>query len=159
MSGLNLVVIEGRLGQDPDMKYTAAGKAIANLSIATSESWKDKQTGEKQEKTEWHRVVIFGPAAEVAGNHQGKGSAVLIRGKLQTRKWEDNDGNTRYSTEVVADMYGGLVLIEKSSGGNQQSGQGGFRASPEQAYGGTPKGGPAQGELGNNDFADDEIPF
>jgi single-strand DNA-binding protein len=153
MSGLNLVVIEGRLGQDPDMKYTQAGKAIANLSIATSESWKDKNTGERQEKTEWHKVVIFGPAAEVAGNHLSKGSAVLIQGKLQTRKWEDNDGNTRYSTEVVADMYGGLTLIEKSSGGNQQSGQGGFRKQqPDQAA-------PAQGQLGNNDFADDDIPF
>lgn len=152
MSGLNLVVIEGRLGQDPDMKYTQAGKAIANLSIATSESWKDKQTGERQEKTEWHRVVIFGPAAEVAGNHLSKGSAVLIRGKLQTRKWQDQSGNDRYTTEVVADMYGGLVLIEKSSGGGQQqSGAGGFRKEEDRQQ--------PQKPTNQSDFEDDDIPF
>lgn len=150
MSGKNLVILQGRLGQDPDMKYTAAGKAIANLSIATSESWKDKSTGERQEKTEWHKVVIFGPAAEVAQNHLAKGSAVMIQGKLQTRKWE-KDGITRYSTEVVADMYGGLILIEKSSGGGQQqqSGAGGFRDKPAQQ----------QAPVTGNDFADDDIPF
>lgn len=101
MSSVNKAIILGRLGQDPETRNTASGAAVANLSIATSESWKDKTSGEKKEKTEWHRVVLFNRVAEVARDYLKKGSQVYIEGKLQTRKWQDNDGNDRYTTEIV----------------------------------------------------------
>ena len=110
MKGINKVIIVGTLGRDPDMKYTASGTAIANISVATSESWKDKQTQEKKEKTEWHRVVAFSRLAEIIGEYLRKGSQVYIEGKLQTRKWQDQNGQDRYTTEVVANqmqMLGG----------------------------------------------------
>ncbi|WP_274520564.1 single-stranded DNA-binding protein, partial [Endozoicomonas atrinae] len=99
--GVNKVILIGNLGNDPDVRYTPAGAAVANLSIATSEVWNDKQTGQKQEKTEWHRVVFFGKSAERAQQYLHKGSKVFIEGKLQTRKWQDNSGQDRYTTEVV----------------------------------------------------------
>lgn len=102
MSGVNKVILVGRLGKDPEIHYSSSGEAIANLSLATSESWKDKNTGEKQEKTEWHRIVAFKRLAEIIGEYLKKGSQVYIEGKLQTRKWQDKDGNDRYTTEVVA---------------------------------------------------------
>ncbi len=101
MSGVNKVILVGRLGQDPDIKYTASGDAVANLSLATSESWKDKQ-GVKQEKTEWHRVVAFKKLADIIANFVRKGSQIYIEGKLQTRKWQDQSGQDRYTTEIVA---------------------------------------------------------
>ena len=100
--GVNKVILVGNLGADPDIRYTSNGGAIANLSIATSESWKDKTSGEKKEKTEWHRVVLFGRLGEIAGEYLKKGSKVYLEGKLQTRKWQDKDGNDRYTTEIVA---------------------------------------------------------
>ena len=102
MRGVNKAIIVGNLGRDPVMKYTTDGKAIANISVATSESWNDKQTGEKQEKTEWHLVVAFDRLAEIMGEYLQKGSQVYIEGKIQTRKWQDNDGHDRYTTEIVA---------------------------------------------------------
>jgi len=110
MNGVNKVVILGTLGNDPDMKYAANGNAIANLSVATNESWKDKNTGQKQTKTEWHKIIIFGKLAEIAGQYLKKGSSAYFEGKLQTRKWQDKDGNDRYTTEIVANemqMIGG----------------------------------------------------
>ncbi|EEZ80455.1 MAG: single-stranded DNA-binding protein [uncultured Candidatus Thioglobus sp.] len=92
MAGVNKVILVGRLGQDPDVKYTADGRAIANISIATSDTWKDKNTGEKQERTEWHRVVFFGKLAEIVAEYLKKGSQVYVEGKLQTRKWQDKGG-------------------------------------------------------------------
>jgi single-strand DNA-binding protein len=100
--GINKVILVGNLGQEPDVKYTADGKAVANMSVATSEQWADKATGEKKSRTEWHRVVLFGRVAEVAGEYLHKGSQVYLEGKIQTRKWEDKTGQERYTTEVVA---------------------------------------------------------
>ena len=109
-SGINKVILVGNLGKDPDMRYTAGGDAVANLSIATSESWNDNQTGEKKEKAEWHRVVFFRRIAEVCGEYLKKGSSVYIEGSLRTRDWEDDQGNKRYTTEIIGremQMLGG----------------------------------------------------
>jgi len=100
--GINKVILVGNVGQEPEIRYTPQGAAVANLSVATSESWKDKNTGEQQEKTEWHRVVAFRRLAEIIGEYVNKGSKVYIEGKLQTRKWQDNNGQDRYTTEIVA---------------------------------------------------------
>lgn len=102
MSGVNKVIIVGNLGADPETKSLPNGNAVTNLSVATSETWKDKNTGDKRENTEWHRVVMFGKLAEIAGQYLSKGSKVYLEGKLQTRKWQDRDGNDRYTTEIVA---------------------------------------------------------
>ncbi len=102
MKGVNKAIIVGNLGQDPDTKYMPNGDAVVNITIATSESWKDKSTGAKREKTEWHRVVMFRRLAEIAAEYLTKGSKVYIEGKLQTRKWQAKDGSDRYSTEIVA---------------------------------------------------------
>ena len=103
MRGVNKVIIVGNLGNDPEVKFLASGNAVANLSVATSEQWKDKQTGQPQEKTEWHRVVMFGKLAEIAGQYLKKGSKVYLEGKLQTRKWQDKQsGQDRYTTEIIA---------------------------------------------------------
>jgi single-strand DNA-binding protein len=102
MKGVNKVIILGTLGKDPEIKYTASGSAIANISVATNESWKDKNSGEKVEKTEWHRIVMFGKLADIAGQYLKKGSQAYFEGKIQTRKWQDQNGQDRYSTEIVA---------------------------------------------------------
>jgi single-strand DNA-binding protein len=101
--GVNKVILIGNLGRDPEVRYTPNGVAVANVTIATSETWKDKQTGENQEKTEWHRVVMFNRLGEIAGEYLRKGSKVFIEGRLQTRKWQDKAGQDRYTTEIVAD--------------------------------------------------------
>ena len=108
--GVNKAMIIGTLGQDPDVKYTASGSPVVNVSVATNESWKDKQTGETQERTEWHRIVVFGKLAEICAQYLKKGSQVYFEGRIQTRKWQDQTGNDRYSTEIVANdmqMLGG----------------------------------------------------
>ena len=108
--GVNKVILVGNLGKDPEVRYMPNGNAVANITLATSESWKDKTSGEQQEKTEWHRVVMFRRLGEIAGEYLKKGSQVYIEGKLQTRKWQDNSGNDRYTTEIVAremQMLGG----------------------------------------------------
>lgn len=105
--GVNKVILVGNLGQDPEMRYMPNGGAVANLRLATSESWRDKATGEQKEVTEWHTVVIFGKLAEIAGEYLRKGSQVYIEGQLRTRKWQDKDQQDRYSTEVVVSMNGG----------------------------------------------------
>ncbi len=102
MKGVNKVIIVGNLGQDPDTKYMPNGDAVVNITIATSESWKDKSTGAKREKTEWHKVVMFRRLAEIAAEYLTKGSKVYIEGKLQTRKWQAKDGSDRYTTEIIA---------------------------------------------------------
>lgn len=138
--GVNKAILVGHLGQDPEVKYMPSGSAVANLSIATSEQWKDKQSGEKQERTEWHRVVLFGRLAEIAGEYLKSGSQIYIEGRLQTRKWQGKDGQDRYTTEIVANELQMLGKAEpKESGGNREPG--GYVA------GHTP-----------NDF-DDDIPF
>ncbi len=144
--GVNKVILVGNLGKDVEMKYTASGNAIANITVATSESWTDKQTNEKVTKTEWHRVVAFQRLAEIMGEYLKKGSQVYIEGKLQTRKWTDSNGQDRYTTEVVAkDMQ---MLGVKATGGQQQSAsEGGFRKKEDQPV------------TNNSDFDDDDIPF
>jgi single-strand DNA-binding protein len=118
MRGVNKVILVGTLGRDPEVRYTPNGNAIANLSVATTEQWTDKQTNQKQEKTEWHRVVIFGKLAEIAGQYLRKGSQVYLEGKLQTRKWQDQSGQDRYSTEIVLDVNGQMQML----GGGRDSG-------------------------------------
>lgn len=163
--GVNKVIIVGTLGNDPEVKYSASGSAIANLSVATSEQWKDKQTGEKKEQTEWHRVVIFGKLAEVAGEYLRKGSQVYIEGQLRTRKWTDSNGVDRYTTEIVIPQMVGVMQM--LGGKRDDSGQ-----QPRQQSGQQPQGGwgtnqqqqppKQQSPQGGNeppmDF-DDSIPF
>lgn len=114
MSSVNMVIVIGNLGSDPELKYFADGSAVANISVATSERWKDKTSGEQKEKTEWHRVSLYRRLAEIAGEYLRKGSKVFIRGRLQTRKWQDKDGVDRYTTEIVADEM--KMLDTKPSG-------------------------------------------
>lgn len=120
--GVNKMILMGNLGQDPEVRYMPNGGAVANLSIATSETWKDKVTGEQREKTEWHRVSIFGKLAEIAGEYLRKGSTVYLEGQLQTRKWQDQNGQDRYSTEVVVQGFNGkMQMIGRAP---EQQGQG-----------------------------------
>ena len=122
--GVNKVIIVGNLGQDPELRYTQAGKAVVNLSVATSESWKDKQTGQPQERTEWHRVVLFDKVAEIAGEYLRKGSKVYIEGQNRTRKWQDKDGQDRYTTEIHGRDMQMLDSSNQSSPGGDGGGQG-----------------------------------
>lgn len=161
--GINKVILVGNLGADPEVRYMPSGGAVANITIATSESWKDKATGEDREKTEWHRVAIFGKLAEVAGEYLRNGSQVYIEGQLQTRKWQDQNGQDRYTTEVVVQGFNGVMqmLGGKQQGGNQGQGQqqGGWdqpqqpQAQPQQK----PQSQPQYNEP-PMDF-DDDIPF
>ncbi|MBG5896781.1 single-stranded DNA-binding protein [Providencia stuartii] len=121
--GVNKVILVGNLGQDVEMRYMPNGGAVANLTLATSESWRDKQTGEMKERVEWHRVVIFGKLAEVAGEYLKKGSQVYIEGSLQTRKWQDQSGQDRYTTEVVVNVGGTMQMLGGNGGNNQAGGQ------------------------------------
>jgi single-strand DNA-binding protein len=102
MAGVNKVILVGRLGKDPEIRYTPGGAAVANFNMATSEEWKDRETGEKQERTEWHRIVAWRRLGEICGEYLHKGSLVYVEGRLQTRSWEDRDGNKRYTTEIIA---------------------------------------------------------
>lgn len=127
--GVNKVILVGTCGQDPEVRYLPNGNAVTNLSLATSEQWNDKQSGQKVEKTEWHRVVLFGKVAEIAGEYLRKGSQAYIEGKLQTREWE-KDGVKRYTTEIVVDINGSLQLLGgRPQGDNAQQGQGGGNAN------------------------------
>ena len=145
--GVNKVILVGNLGKDPEVRYMPNGNAVANITLATSESWKDKQTGEQKENTEWHRVVLFRRLGEIAGEYLKKGSQVYIEGKLQTRKWQDNSGNDRYTTEIVANEMQML-------GGRGGGGSAGFSADSAPAQSSQPA--PAAAAAG--DF-DDDIPF
>ncbi len=117
--GVNKVILIGNLGNDPDVRYTASGAAVANISLATAESWRDKESGEQQERTEWHRVVFFGRLAEIVAEYLKKGSQIYVEGRLQTRKWQDKEGKDRYSTEIVANEM--QMLGSRSGGGGNQS--------------------------------------
>lgn len=142
--GVNKVILIGNLGRDPEVRYSPNGGAIANITLATSESWKDKNTGEQVDKTEWHRVVFFRRLAEIVGEYLKKGSKVYIEGKLQTRKWQDKEGNDRYTTEVVANEMQMLDSRGGSTSYNQDETTAAQPASQEPAPAG--------------DF-DDDIPF
>ena len=117
--GVNKVILVGNLGQKPEMRYTATQTAVANLSIATTESWKDKESGENRDKTEWHRVVFFGSLAEIAEKYLDKGSSIYVEGKIQTRKWQDKDGNDRFTTEVLGNQLTMLGSKSSSDSSNQ----------------------------------------
>jgi single-strand DNA-binding protein len=163
--GINKVILIGHLGQDPETRAMPSGSTLANLRVATSESWRDKQTGEQKEATEWHTVVLFGRTAEVAAEYLKKGSQVYIEGRLRTRKWQDKQGNDRYSTEIVANemqMLGGRGGAGGGSGGGYAgggagasggAGAGAGRDFDENAGGGGSSGG------GNREEFDDDIPF
>ena len=109
--GINRVILVGHLGQDPEVRYMPNGNAVANFSVATSETWKDKQTGETRDRTEWHKIVVFGKLAEIAGEYIKKGTQVYLEGQLQTRKWQDQSGQDRYTTEVVINPLGGTLQM------------------------------------------------
>lgn len=109
--GVNKCIIMGRLGQDPEVRYSQGGTAFCNITVATGEEWKDKQTGEKKEKTEWHRIVFSGKLAEIAGEYLKKGSQVYVEGKLETRKWTDQSGQDKYTTEIVVDSFSGVMQM------------------------------------------------
>lgn len=146
MSGVNKVIILGNLGQDPEIRYMPDGKAVANLSVATSEEWMDKQTGEKKEKTEWHRIIIFGKLAEIAGEYLKKGSKAYFEGRLQTRKWQDQSGQDKYTTEIIANV---MQMLGSAQGTSHQS-TSANQPSQQQSQ-------PAQAQ-GFDDF-DEDIPF
>ena len=146
--GVNKVILVGNLGKDPEVRYMANGAAVCNATLATTESWKDKQSGEQKDKTEWHNIVFYRRLAEIAGEYLKKGSQVYIEGKLQTRKWQDNTGNDRYTTEIVAD--------EMQMLGSRGGGSAGFSAesAPSQSAPAAAKASSAPA----GDF-DDDIPF
>ncbi|WFQ79382.1 single-stranded DNA-binding protein [Xenorhabdus sp. SF857] len=121
--GINKVILVGNLGQDPEIRYLPTGGTVATLSLATSENWRDKQTGELREKTEWHRVVIFGKLAEIAAEYLQKGAQVYIEGSLQTRKWQDQQGQDRYSTEVVVSVSGTMQMLGSRGDAKQAAAQ------------------------------------
>ena len=136
MAGVNKVIILGNLGKDPEVRFMPNGGGVANLTIATSESWKDKQTGEQKEKTEWHRVVMFGKLAEIAGEYLKKGSKVYIEGALQTRKWQNQQGQDQYTTEIVVQGFNGTMQMLDSRGGSGAGAGGGFNQQAPQQSGG-----------------------
>lgn len=176
--GINKVILIGNLGQDPEIRYMPAGGAVTNVNIATSETWKDKQTGQPQERTEWHRVVFFNRLAEIAGEYLKKGSKCYIEGSLRTRKWQGQDGQDRYTTEIVASEMQMLDSRGESGGGANYGGGSGYDQSQDpgyggqQSYGNAPSGQsqgggqrpqqkpqPAQQPAGGFDSFDDDIPF
>lgn len=150
--GVNKVILIGNLGKDPEVRYMPNGDAVANVTIATSESWKDKTTGEQQERTEWHNVVFYKRLAEIVGEYLKKGSQVYVEGSIRTRKWQDKEtGKDRYTTEIIAnEMH---MLGSKGGGEGGQAGKGPARAKPE----GAPA--PAKPEAGTDAAFDDDIPF
>jgi len=145
--GVNKVILIGNVGNDPEMRYTANGGAVCNLSVATTDSWRDKQSGENQERTEWHRVVMFGKLGEIAGEYLRKGSKVYIEGRLQTRKWQDKSGQDRYTTEIVGND---MQMLDSKGGGSAS-----FDSAPASKP--APQQQPASAPP-VDDF-DDDIPF
>ena len=170
--GVNKVILVGNLGNDPETRYTQAGAAITNVSVATSETWKDKQTGQPQERTEWHRVVFFNRLGEIAGEYLRKGSKIYVEGSLRTRKWQDKEGMDRYTTEIVGNE---MQMLDSRSGGQgagQGAGQGGGYAAPGDYGQNAPRSAPAAAPKATagaapvassppGDFGsfDDDIPF
>ena len=158
MASLNKVILIGNLGRDPETRYMPDGGAVTNFSIATTETWKDKNSGEKQEKTEWHRITTYRRLAEIAGEYLKKGSQVYIEGKLQTRKWTDKDGAEKYTTEVIADEMK-MLGSRQGMGGGDSGGSGGDYQRPPSGSGGASKPAPNKGGAAKFDDMDDDIPF
>ena len=157
--GINKAILIGNLGNDPDIRYTASGTAIANISLATAESWRDKNSGEQQERTEWHRIVFFGRLAEIVGEYLRKGSQIYVEGRIQTRKWQDKEGNDRYSTEVVASE---MQMLGGRGGAGAPMNTDSQARAPEARNAAPPPDKPASGARPGaapaDDF-DDDIPF
>lgn len=145
--GINKVILIGNVGKDPDIRYMPNGNAVANVTVATSDSWKDKNTGETQERTEWHRVVFFRRLAEIVGEYVKKGSKIYIEGRLQTRKWQDQGGQDRYTTEIVADQ---MQMLDSRGGGSAAFDSGQQSSAPSQSAPAAPV---------PDDGFDDDIPF
>ncbi|EAQ0160269.1 single-stranded DNA-binding protein [Salmonella enterica] len=155
--GVNKVILVGNLGQDPEVRYMPNGGAVANITLATSESWRDKQTGEMKEQTEWHRVVLFGKLAEVAGEYLRKGSQVYIEGQLRTRKWTDQAGVEKYTTEVVVNVGGTMQML---GGRPQNASQPSNQPQAGQQFSGQPQATGTAAAAGNEPPPfDDDIPF
>jgi len=148
MRGVNKVILVGNCGKDPETRYTPSGSAVTNISIATSESWKDKQSGEKQERVEWHNVVFFNRLAEIAGEYLKKGSQCYVEGQLRTRKWQDKSGNDRYTTEIVASEMQMLGGREQSDASRQAAGAAQGSNGQQTAV-----------RPGTDDVFEDDIPF
>ncbi len=160
--GVNKVILIGNMGKDPEIRYMPSGAAAANCSIATSESWRDKTSGEMQEKTEWHNLVFFGRLAEIVGEYCKKGSKIYVEGRLQTRKWQDKSGNDRYTTEIVVNEM--QMLDSRGGAGDNFAPQGQAAGGGQPSYGGASsqsQSQPAapQGQAVANDDFDDDIPF
>ncbi len=160
--GINKVILVGNLGADPETRYTPSGTAVTNVSVATTDSWKDRQTGEQNEKTEWHKVVFFNRLAEIAGEYLKKGSQIYVEGRLQTRKWQDQSGQDRYSTEIVANEMqmlggrgGGTANFGADRSASRAAPQESAAAAPQQPAPAAPK---ATSAVIGDDF-DDDIPF
>lgn len=152
--GVNKVILIGNLGADPETRYTASGAAVTNIRLATSETWRDKQSGEQQERTEWHRVVFFNRLAEIAGEYLRKGRQVYIEGSIRTRKWQDQEGQDRYTTEIVANEMQMLGSRDGESGGGSPA-DSGFRDNRDSA----PKSKEKATAVADDGFVDDDIPF
>ena len=166
MASVNKVILIGNLGKDPEVRYMPSGKAVANVTLATNESWKDRNTGEKQERTEWHNVVFYSPLAEIVGQYLRKGSSVFVEGRLQTRKWQDKNGQDRYTTEIIANEMKMLGGRSSSSGGSapfpaegpEMDAAPAPRAPQGPASARPPVAAPTQPGPDNSGF-DDDIPF
>lgn len=151
--GVNKAILIGNLGQDPEVRYTPSGAAVCNIPLATTESWKDRETNERRESTEWHRLVFFGRLAEITGEYLRKGSQIYAEGRLQTRKWQDRSGSDRYTTEIiVSEMH---ILGNRNNGGGSGGSQGGQQASPKDDYNQPDN----VKDVAPNDNFDDDIPF
>ena len=165
MASVNKVILVGNLGKDPETRYTPDGAAITNITVATTDTWKDKASGEKKEATEWHRVAFFGRLAEIAGQYLKKGRPVYIEGRIRTRKWQDKEGQDRYTTEIIADqmqMLGSREGMGGPSHDDEGSGGGSARAPASAsagAAGGGSKPAAAKKPAGGFDDMDDDIPF
>ncbi|RMG35584.1 MAG: single-stranded DNA-binding protein [Gammaproteobacteria bacterium] len=149
--GVNKVILIGNLGQDPEVRYMPNGGAVCNITVATSETWKDKNTGEQQERTEWHRVVMFRRLAEIAGEYLRKGSKVYLEGRLQTRKWQDQQGNDRYTTEIIADQ---MQMLDSRGGGSAE-----FASRPQSQQSAQSQGPATAVPPPVDNSYDDDIPF
>ncbi|MDT0617621.1 MAG: single-stranded DNA-binding protein [Salinisphaeraceae bacterium] len=159
--GINKAILIGNLGADPEVRYTAGGTAVANVNLATSDQWKDKQSGEMQDRTEWHRLVFFGRMAEIAGEYLKKGSKIYVEGRIQTRKWQGQDGQDRFTTEIVAND---MQMLDGRGGGGSASYDGGGQGGGQYQGGGQQrqpqsKPQPAPAEQGFDEDLDDDIPF
>ena len=158
MASVNKVILIGNLGRDPEVRYAPSGSAICNVTIATSRQWKDKTSGEKQEETEWHRVVFYDRLAEIAGEYLKKGRPVYVEGRLKTRKWTDKDGVEKYTTEIIADQMQLLGSREGMGEGGAEGGGGGMRSSAPASRPAASKPAPQKSSTGFDDM-DDDIPF